>query len=225
MPVPRSGAVRRHSGGTAYAGRNGRLRLRQCPVLSQRGNPGGLGMLHGGRNVALLRTPAFRRRFRHRFRISATGILVSSESDRRGPGQIPMVHAPRQVADAADRLAAAHLPVQKPDARLSRCGSLLLLQHLLDIHQRRGGKFVSGTGQRSLAGRVRIQSGPRQPLGVRSGGRRRYRRTGEATGIQRSGALLLRLFGPAAQPQQIRGKFDGRKRESVSADAPPIPAR
>lgn len=30
MPVPRSGAVRRHSGGTAYAGRNGRLRLRQC---------------------------------------------------------------------------------------------------------------------------------------------------------------------------------------------------
>ena len=124
MPVPRSGAVRRHSGGTAYAGRNGRLRLRQCPVLSRPGNPGGLGMLHGGRNVALLRTPAFRRRFRHRFRISATGILVSSESDRRGPGQIPMVHAPRQVADAADRLAAAHLPVQKPDARLSRCGGL-----------------------------------------------------------------------------------------------------
>ena len=103
MPVPRSGAVRRHSGGTAYAGRNGRLRLRQCPVLSRPGNPGGLGMLHGGRNVALLRTPAFRRRFRHRFRISATGILVSSESDRRGPGQIPMVHAPRQVADAGCR--------------------------------------------------------------------------------------------------------------------------
>ena len=37
MPVPRSGAVRRHSGGTAYAGRNGRLRLRQCPVLSRPG--------------------------------------------------------------------------------------------------------------------------------------------------------------------------------------------
>ena len=140
------------SGGTAYAGRNGRLRLRQCPVLSRPGNPGGLGMLHGGRNVALLRTPAFRRRFRHRFRISATGILVSSESDRRGPGQIPMVHAPRQVADAADRLAAAHLPVQKPDARLSRCGGLFLLQHLLDIHQRTRFDGISGAVQRSLAG-------------------------------------------------------------------------
>lgn len=47
------------------------------------------------------------------------------------------------------------------------------------------------------------------------GGRRRCRRTGEATGVQRSGALLLRLFGPAAQSQQVCGKYDGRLRKSI----------
>ena len=49
--------------------------------------------------------------------------------------------------------------------------------------------------------------------------------TGEATGVQRSGALLLRLFGPAAQSQQVCGKYDGRLRKSILYYPPAIPAR
>ena len=44
-------------------------------------------------------------------------------------------------------------------------------------------------------------------------------------GVQRSGALLLRLFGPAAQSQQVCGKYDGRLRKSILYYPPAIPAR
>ena len=38
-------------------------------------------------------------------------------------------------------------------------------------------------------------------------------------------ALLLRLFGPAAQSQQVCGKYDGRLRKSILYYPPAIPAR
>ena len=43
--------------------------------------------------------------------------------------------------------------------------------------------------------------------------------------VESSGALLLRLFGPAAQSQQVCGKYDGRLRKSILYYPPAIPAR
>lgn len=77
------------------------------------------------------------------------------------------------------------------------------------------GSTVSRSSPKVLGGENMISKWSATTGGVRSGGRRRCRRTGEATGVQRSGALLLRLFGPAAQSQQVCGKYDGRLRKSI----------
>ncbi len=87
-----------------------------------------------------------------------------------------MVHAPCQVGHAAHRLAAPYIYAAPPCARLPRSGGHFSY-HISSDYNEQGSTVSPEQCQRSLAGRIRFQSGPRQPVGLRAGGRRRYRRT------------------------------------------------
>lgn len=225
MPVPRSGAVRRHSGGTAYAGRNGRLRLRQCPVLSQRGNPVVWGCYTAGVTWRYYGPQRF-----------VGGFGIDFEYLQRGFSflQNPTEEDPAKYQWYTRRVKSLMLPiVWQPHIYLFKNRMRVYLDAAAFFSYNISSTFINEEAANSSRGQdkgpwrgeygFKVARDNRWGYGLAGGG-------GIAVLVkQLEFSVRVRYYfgysDPAAQPQQIRGKFDGRKRESVSADAPPIPAR
>ena len=172
--------------------------------------------------MALLRPPAFRGGLRRGPRISAVGILLRDQLlAGRGEEGLPLLHAPCQYARDAGRLAAAFLHDPQPCAGLFRGRGHLLLQSLLHLRERAG----EAAGRSGLAGRLPLQDAARQPVGLRTGRRRRHRLPDPPLRAELPRALLFRLFGHRAQPQPLCRRRHRRSGESLPGDADAVAAR